>query len=150
MICGPIQDVKHSADGLQFANQEFMRDNIIGNETNLLNGWSSLCSNYKPWKYIFTLPTESGTWYFTPTFSIINNFCSRLLIQVEQAANKGLINCFMVQFKFVSTSIYKLKFRCKDCKVYIGTSGRRKCTYFPFTNFDFLIHFHNSLIPSVT
>ena len=29
-------------------------------------------------------------------------------------------------------------------------SYSRKCTYFRFTNFDFLMYFHNSLIPSVT
>ena len=32
---------------------------------------------------------------------------------------------------------------------FIG-SYNRKCTYLGFTNFDFLMYFHNSLIPSVT
>ena len=33
--------------------------------------------------------------------------------------------------------------------LYFG-SYNRKCTYFWYTNFDFLMYFHNSLIPSAT
>ena len=73
---------------------------------------------------IFALSAESGTWYFSPTFSIIHNFCSRLLIQVEQPVNKTLINCYknpvQISFKLLSITI---SFRYKGCKVFIGTSG---------------------------
>ena len=46
------------------------------------------------WLTIFTLSAESGPGYFTPAFSIMHNFFSRLSIYVEQTVNITLIPCY--------------------------------------------------------
>ena len=55
--------------------------------------------------------TVSGPGYFTPTFSIMHNFCSRLSIEVKQTVNKTLIPCYFSAVQIcVKIFIYNHKF----------------------------------------